>query len=73
MYCAYLETDRARGDGTLPPAVREWAGLPNSNPTVTIDGVDQSVAEHNDGRAREGAIVAQRTFKEIAQAVREQL
>lgn len=60
--------DRDDGIGTPPREVAEWAfDLETRNPNVIIDGLDLSVAEHNDSR------LTPRTFKEIAKAVREQL
>jgi hypothetical protein len=57
----------------LPPAVREWAGLPDSNrygnpnnPTVIKDDDEISLAELNDG---EGHAERKHTFEEIADLI----
>lgn len=57
-------------EGTLPPDVVTWAGLPSDlGAPVTIGCVTRRLSDHNDGI--EGA--RQRSFKEIADAIEKQL
>lgn len=64
-------TENERGKGTPPEVVGKWAGFEGDyvNPEVFIDGLQQSVAEFNDG----GGGHSPKTFAEIAAAIREQL
>lgn len=62
---------------TLPPAVREWAGLPEdnkfgnpNNPTVKVGEDEISLAELNDG---EGHADHPHSFAEIADLIDAQL
>lgn len=52
----------ARGDQVLPPEVREWAGLPNTDPQlVAPDGRFDTASELNDS--------VELTFAEIADRI----
>jgi len=50
----------------LPPAVATWAGLDCPHSTVTINGQDHTLAQHNDGLDTDV-----KTFEQIAIATRQ--
>tara|TARA_R100001244_G_scaffold129809_3_gene101490 strand:- start:789 stop:1172 length:384 start_codon:yes stop_codon:yes gene_type:complete len=53
----------------LPRTVKEWAGLNRTNPRININGESHDISELNDGHI----FLKRRSFKEIAQLIREQI
>jgi hypothetical protein len=49
---------------SLPDVVMNWAGLEQSNPNITVNGMETTLAQENDSG---------KTFKEIAKIIKKQL